>query len=177
MWITLNCASDHWKSKISTHLKQMITVMEHQMRITMIAKKMIMITMKIQMTISMHGNRFHFSLRWHRIHQFIVSFSSTIIFFKSINLKWLVFIIFKNSAAIENDCGNWSSITWSWNWIWLHGRSCSCPGWTKSITHLKIDQTEKTTNFLIIFSIFFLLIEWCTSVVCAGKSIYFYYWQ
>lgn len=73
MCIKLNCASDHWKPKISTNLKQMITVMEHQMRITMIAMKMIMITMKMQTTISMHGNRFHFSLRWHRIHQFIVS--------------------------------------------------------------------------------------------------------
>lgn len=63
MCIQLNCASDRKKPKISTNSKQMITVMEHQMKITMIAMKMIMITMMMQTTISMQGNRFHFLLR------------------------------------------------------------------------------------------------------------------
>lgn len=127
--------------------------MEHQMKITMIAMKMIMITMMMQMTISMHGNRFHSSLRWHRTHQFIVSIFFNYFLFQIYQFE-NQFIIFKNSAAIENNCGSWSSITWGWNWIWLHGRSCSCPGWTKSITNLKIYQTQKN-DFSNFFSIFF----------------------
>lgn len=124
------------------------------------------ITMTITTTMNIWANegRFHFSHPSHNIRQFIVntcccflwllllfcSFTHAItslnfVLFIQRNLSY-IFKFFEYSASIENNCGKWSSITWSWHWIWLPGRSSRCTGWTKS---KKIQQQQQKNTHKI----------------------------
>lgn len=160
----------------SLNSKQLTTAMDHRMKIMMTVTKMIMITTTMETNMQTNESRSHFSLQSHHIHQFIVCFFFFWIKFIFVfspsewNVREYQFeiMIFVYSAAIENNRGNWSGATWSRNWIWLPGRSSGCSGWTKSMRDgcLSTEIIELLQSFD-----FVVVVEWCTSLVCAGMHI------